>query len=206
MLKPTRREPTLLPEVQLFTPEVFKDYRGHFFESYSVHDPFDCLFVQDNESYSTHGVLRGMHFQKRYPQAKLVRVVRGNIWDVVIDVRVESPTFGRWEDFYLTELNHHQLFIPAGFAHGFLVLSTGAWITYKCNQLYYADDQYGVLFSDHELNIPWNDHLQSKVITSEQDAKWPTLAELRKELLADHGKLSKKLEVSQLQSTTSVHD
>jgi dTDP-4-dehydrorhamnose 3,5-epimerase len=184
-----------LPDACVLAPFVHRDSRGHFFESFIKYE-LESLglvqtdWVQDNESFSIHGVLRGLHFQKEHPQDKLVRVVKGRIWDVIVDVRLESPTFGQWDNYVLDDLKHDVLFVPKGFAHGFLTLSAGAHVVYKCSDFYYPADQHGILFSDHELNIPWQSKLLSKIIVSEQDQKWPTLSELRKELTKNHGKPS----------------
>lgn len=150
---------TALPEVRLVEPRVFADPRGFFLESFNVerfaHLGLPTEWVQDNHSRSTRDVLRGLHYQCRRPQGKLVRVVRGAIWDVAVDVRRGSPTFGRWVAETLSDENQHMLWIPPGFAHGFCVLSDVADVTYKCTALYDAEDDRGVLWNDPALQIPW---------------------------------------------------
>lgn len=145
--------PTAIPDVMLIEPRVFGDARGFFFESYNEHTFAEATglrlnFVQDNHSRSTKGVLRGLHYQIRQPQGKLVRVVRGSVFDVAVDVRKSSPTFGQWVGVELSESNHRQLWVPAGFAHGFLVTSDSADFLYKTTD-YYAPE--------HERCIAWND-------------------------------------------------
>jgi dTDP-4-dehydrorhamnose 3,5-epimerase len=194
---------TKFPDVKILVPKIHHDYRGHFFESFIEYELLGLgithkKFVQDNESLSNHSVLRGLHFQKKHPQEKLIRVVKGLIWNVVVDIRLDSPTFGQWEGGTLDSIDHHQVFVPSGFAHGFVVLSAGAYVLYKCSDFYYEDDQHGILFSDQDLNIPWQNQLSSKVIVSEQDKRWPTLAETRKELITDNGKLPKRDKVPTL--------
>lgn len=202
MLKPLAPLPKF-PEAFVLAPKVHKDHRGHFLESFLDYELRSLKitnkpFVQDNESFSVHGVLRGLHFQKVHPQEKLVRVVKGQIWDVIVDIRPSSATFGQWDSVVLDDKDHCMLFVPIGFAHGFVVLSVSAYVTYKCTDYYYADDQYGVLFCDHDLNIPWQDKLTSKLTVSEQDQRWPTLTELHKELSFAHGQPTQKYPMSKL--------
>lgn len=150
---------TLLPGVLLIAPDVIEDNRGFFQEVYSKQRYRDVgissIFVQDNHSRSSKGVLRGLHFQLNYPQGKLVRVVSGEVFDVAVDVRVGSPTFGEASWATLSGENHLQFYIPPGFAHGFCVLSEIADFEYKCTDYYHPDDEGGVLWSDSDLNIPW---------------------------------------------------
>lgn len=140
-------------------PQVFSDNRGCFFESFNLRDwqaaGLDIGFVQDNQSISAKGVLRGMHYQKKYPQAKLIRVVRGRIFDVCVDLRPGSKSFGAVFSIELSEANCRQLFIPAGFAHGFLSLEDNTHVCYKCDDFYHPDDEGGILWNDPELSIPW---------------------------------------------------
>jgi len=152
-------EPTDLPGVLLIEPRLLRDARGCVFESYH-RDRYAQMgvaasFVQDNHSHSVAGSLRGLHYQLARPQAKLVRVVRGAIWDVAVDIRVGSPTFGRWTAAELSVDNLRQMFIPAGFAHGFCVLDGDAEVEYKCGAYYQADDQHGIAWNDPALAIPW---------------------------------------------------
>lgn len=143
----------------VITPAVHGDSRGFFMETYSRRDMeaagLNCVFVQDNQSSSVKGVLRGLHFQKRYPQTKLVRVVRGEVFDVAVDLRKDSRTFGRYFGLLLSEENKKQLLIPKGFAHGFLVLSDVAELCYKCDDFYHADDEGGIAWNDPFLGITW---------------------------------------------------
>lgn len=150
---------TPLPGVLVIEPRVFADDRGHFFESYHA-DRYAAAgigdtFVQDNQSLSVAGTVRGMHYQLLQPQAKLVRVVRGEVFDVAADIRVGSPTFGRWFGVTLSAANRRQLYISAGYAHGFCVTSDVAEVAYKCSALYRADDQRGVVWNDATLAIAW---------------------------------------------------
>ncbi len=150
---------TDLPGVILIAPPVFADDRGYFLQTF--HQPqyreagIDLPFVQDNHSHSAQGVLRGLHYQLRKPQGKLIHVVRGEIFDVAVDIRRGSPTFGRWTGVILSEHNHHQLYVPPGFAHGFCVRSQTADVIYKCTDVYNPGDEYGILWSDPELAIDW---------------------------------------------------
>lgn len=143
----------------VITPEVHGDDRGFFMETYSQRDMeeagFRTVFVQDNQSMSRKGVLRGLHFQKEYPQTKLVRVIRGAVYDVAVDVRPSSDTFGMWYGIELTEENKKQFYIPRGFAHGFLVLSERAEFCYKCDDFYHPNDEGGLAWNDPEIGIAW---------------------------------------------------
>ena len=143
----------------LVTPAVHGDARGYFMETWSERDMkeagLDIRFVQDNQSASVKGVLRGLHFQKQYPQTKLVRVIRGEVFDVAVDLRKDSETFGRWHGELLSEENKKQFLIPRGFAHGFLVLSDRAEFCYKCDDFYHPDDEGGLAWNDPEIGIVW---------------------------------------------------
>ncbi len=143
----------------VITPAVHGDDRGTFVETYNRRDMEEAglhyTFVQDNQSSSVKGVLRGLHFQKRYPQAKLVRVIRGAVYDAAVDLRKGSATFGRYFGILLTEENRKQILIPKGFAHGFLVLSDRAEFCYKCDDFYHADDEGGVAWNDPDIGIDW---------------------------------------------------
>ncbi len=166
----------------ILEPHVFEDERGYFFESFSqrrfCEEVSDAIFVQDNESKSQYGVLRGLHFQKPpFAQAKLVRVVRGSVYDVALDMRYGSPTFGRHVGVVLSEENKRQLFIPRGFAHGFVVLSEEAVFQYKCDNYYMPDYEAGVLWSDPALKIDWQ-LPEDALILSEKDKKNKLLASM----------------------------
>lgn len=143
----------------VITPAVHGDSRGYFMETYSRRDMeeagIDVVFVQDNQSMSTKGVLRGLHFQKQYPQTKLVRVIKGAVYDLALDLRSDSDTFGKWYGIELTEENKKQILIPKGFAHGFLVLSDTAEFCYKCDDFYHPDDEGGIAWNDPEIGIVW---------------------------------------------------
>lgn len=170
---------TTIEGVVIIEPKVFGDQRGYFFESYSQQSFDEAVrkvrFVQDNESCSRYGVLRGLHFQKgRYAQSKLVRVVKGKVLDVAVDIRRGSPTFGRWVAVELSEENKRQLFIPRGFAHGFSVLSQEAIFQYKCDNLYAPQQEGAVAWNDPEIGIDWGLNPQD-VILSEKDSKHPLL-------------------------------
>lgn len=168
----------------------YGDRRGYFMETYKRPDfvagGIDCEFVQDNQSSSTRGVLRGMHFQMEHPQAKLVRVVRGAVFDACVDLRPGSPTWGRWEGAVLSAENRRQLFIPRGFAHGFLVLSEEAEFCYKCDDVYRPGDEGGLMWNDPEVGIEWpaleGDDVfdPSKLVLSDKDKLHPPLSNLKK--------------------------
>lgn len=140
-------------------PAVHGDSRGYFMETYSQRDMeengIDIVFVQDNQSMSAKGVLRGLHFQKNYPQTKLVRVIKGSVFDVAVDLRAGSKTYGKWYGVELTEENKKQFLIPKGFAHGFLVLSETAEFCYKCDDFYHANDEGGLAWNDPQIGIQW---------------------------------------------------
>ena len=143
----------------VITPAVHGDSRGYFMETYSQRDMEEngirTTFVQDNQSMSVKGVLRGLHFQKNYPQTKLVRVIQGRVFDVAVDLRKDSATFGKWYGIELTAENKKQFLIPRGFAHGFLVLSETAEFCYKCDDFYHANDEGGLAWNDPEIGIAW---------------------------------------------------
>ncbi len=166
---------------KLIEPKVFRDHRGFFLESYNrrafAEIGIDCDFVQDNHSKSAKGILRGLHYQVNRVQAKLVRAVRGEIFDVAVDIRPESPTFGQWIGEILTGENHRQLFVPRGFAHGFQVLSDTAEVFYKCDDYYSPQDERGVIWNDPDLAIDWPG--QAEPILSGKDQQNPTFKNLR---------------------------
>lgn len=167
--------------VKVITPQVFYDERGYFMETYQENDfkaaGIDVTFVQDNQSASKKGVLRGLHFQKQFPQDKLVRVIKGAVFDVAVDLREGSKTFGKWFGVELSEENKKQFFIPKGFAHGFLVLSDYAEFTYKCSDFYHPNDEGGIAYNDPEIGVEWPIEEGLELIMSEKDTKWGGLAE-----------------------------
>jgi len=173
-----------LPEVLLIEPMVFEDDRGFFMETYHMgkygEAGIDKPFVQDNHSHSRRFTLRGLHYQLKYPQAKLVYVISGEILDIAVDIRRGSPTFGRWTGTLLSDKNRRQLFVPAGFAHGFCVLSETADVIYKCTDLYTPGDEYGILWSDPTIDVVWP--IENPIL-SEKDAKNPELNEVPQEHL-----------------------
>jgi len=178
---------TRIPDVIVMRPTVREDARGFFFESYRA-DKFAALgiheiFVQDNHSKSGRGTLRGLHYQLRHPQAKLCRVVRGEVLDVAVDIRVGSPTFGQWVSATLSADNKLQIFIPRGFAHGFFTLSDSAEFLYKCSDFYRAEDEHGILWSDPDLAIEWG---ASDPLLSDKDKNYPTLARAPRENLPQY--------------------
>ena len=149
--------------------------KGDFFAAGQCYD-----FVQDNQSSSRKGVLRGLHFQKKYPQAKLVRVLKGAVYDVAVDLRKDSETYGQWMGIVLSEENKRQFMIPRGFAHGFLVISDYAEFAYKCDNAYHPEDEGGISYDDKDLNIDWEEQLgNAEIILSEKDKKHPCLKDVK---------------------------
>lgn len=175
--------PAELPGVLIVEPSVHQDGRGFFMESYHrdkyAEQGLTANFVQDNHSRSVRGVLRGLHYQLQYPQGKLVHVVRGEVFDVAVDIRQGSPDFGRWVGMILSEENHRQMYIPPGFAHGFCTLSETADFLYKCTDLYMPGDEYGVLWNDPDIGIDWP-AVECKL--SERDGDNPRLRDLSAKL------------------------
>lgn len=178
----------------VITPAVHGDSRGYFYESYNQNDMkengIDITFVQDNQSMSVKGVLRGLHFQKNYPQTKLVRVIKGEVFDVAVDLRKDSETYGKWHGEILSEENKKQFLVPRGFAHGFLVLSDVAEFCYKCDDFYHPNDEGGLAWNDPEIGIVWprvigNYHESASstgyriddkaLLLAEKDQKWKGL-------------------------------
>lgn len=163
-----------LNELILISPKVYNDERGFFYESYNNSKYDEILnnrkFVQDNVSRSKKGTLRGLHYQLKQPQAKLISVLRGEIFDVAVDIRVNSPTYSKWFGTILSDENHHQLFVPEGFAHGFYVLSEYADVQYKCSNFYNNVDEYGIAWNDSTINIEWP-LLNTPPLLSEKDKK-----------------------------------
>ena len=176
---------TKLKDVKIIEPDVFEDERGFFIESYSIEKykklGIDFNFIQDNHSLSVEaGVVRGLHFQRGDAvQTKLIRVVTGEVLDVVVDLRKGSPTYGQWESFILSEHNRRQLLVPRGFAHGFATLTPNVNFMYKCDNYYNAEADAGIIFNDKELGIDWQIDL-SKVVISEKDKNLPTFKEFEK--------------------------
>jgi dTDP-4-dehydrorhamnose 3,5-epimerase len=170
---------TSIEGVLIIEPEVFEDSRGFFMETYHrdryMTSGINRVFVQDNLSYSVQGTLRGLHYQIGTPQAKLVQVISGEIFDVAVDIRPDSPTFGKWTGFHLSGQNRRQLFISEGFAHGFCVLSEIAYFFYKCSDFFAPDDEGGILWSDPDIGIDWP---VEHPIISEKDKQYPCLAEI----------------------------
>jgi dTDP-4-dehydrorhamnose 3,5-epimerase len=171
--------PTDLPGLIIVEPVVHRDPRGYFLETfhsrkYGEHG-IPATFLQDNHSSSVHNTLRGLHLQVHKPQGKLVRVIEGEIWDVAVDVRRGSPTFGRWAGVHLSADNFRQVYVPPGFAHGFYVTSPSAQVEYKCTELYDPSDELGIAYNDATLAINWP---SSSPLLSDRDRKFPPLAEL----------------------------
>jgi dTDP-4-dehydrorhamnose 3,5-epimerase len=172
---------TSIEGVYIIEPTVFGDERGYFMETYHQGEfkeaGLDLNFVQDNQSKSTKGVIRGLHFQYKRPQGKLVRVIKGEVFDVAVDLRKNSSTYGKWEGVKLSEENKKQFYVPEGFAHGFLVLSEEAEFTYKCTDFYDAADEGGILWNDPDIGIAWPVDNIKEVNLSEKDKQWKTLEE-----------------------------
>jgi len=169
------------PEILLVEPDVFQDPRGFFMETwhaekYTQHG-LPAIFLQDNQSRSTRGVLRGLHYQLQHPQGKLVRVVSGEVFDVAVDIRRGSPWFGKWVGAVLSEENQQQLYVPPGFAHGFCTLSEQADFLYKCTDVYTAGDEYGIAWDDPDIGIEWP---QLDYLLSDKDLDNPRLSESNK--------------------------
>ena len=162
-------------------PTVFRDARGYFVETYNYNDfkaeGLDMVFVQDNQSMSVKGVLRGLHYQKQFPQGKLVRCVRGTVFDVAVDLRASSKTYGKWHGVELSAENKKQFYIPEGFAHGFIVLSDEAEFAYKCTDFYHPGDEGGLAWNDPEIGVEWPIEEGMELIISEKDQKWGGLSE-----------------------------
>ena len=173
---------TEIEDLYVIEPTVFGDHRGYFMETYNQKEfeeaSLDMIFVQDNESRSKKGVLRGLHFQKTKPQGKLVRVIEGEVFDVAVDLRRSSKTFGQWYGVLLTAENKKQFYVPEGFAHGFVVLSETATFVYKCTQLYDPTDEGGLMWNDPEIGINWQIPEGMEILLSDKDKKNPALKDL----------------------------
>ena len=170
---------TEIDGVYVIEPTVFGDNRGYFMETYNEADfrtaGLDYTFVQDNQSSSRKGVLRGLHFQKTHPQAKLVRVLKGEVYDVAVDLRRDSKTYGKWVGVLLSDENKCQFMIPRGFAHGFVVVSETAEFAYKCDEFYHPEDEGGIMWNDPDVGVEWPG--VGEIILSEKDKHHPTLSE-----------------------------
>ena len=181
-----KKNNTSIEGLYIIEPTVFEDERGYFLETYSKTE-FEKIgitteFVQDNQSKSKKGVLRGLHFQKQNSQAKLVRCIKGEVFDVAVDLRPNSSTYGKWEGVIISEENKKMFMIPKGFAHGFLVLSDEAEFVYKCDDVYNHNAEGGLKWNDRDVNIKWPIDAISNcdILTSTKDENWPSLEELRK--------------------------
>ena len=167
-----------IPDIKLVKNNIFNDDRGRFIESYKkkVYESngINFSFVQDNLVYSKKNVLRGLHYQKKFPQGKLVSAISGEIFDIAVDIRKESKYYGQWIGKIISDKNCHQLYVPPGFAHGYCVLSDYAVVMYKCTEYYHESDQYGIIWNDKDISIDWP--IDSPIL-SEKDSKLPTLNE-----------------------------
>ena len=174
---------TKIKDVYIIDVKTYGDNRGYFMETYKESDfkaaGLDYNFVQDNQSSSRKGVLRGLHFQKTHPQAKLVRVLKGEVFDVAVDLRKNSPTYGQWVGVVLSEENKRQFMIPRGFAHGFVVMSDYAEFAYKCDDLYHPEDEGSIMWNDPAIGIEWPE--VGEIILSEKDKVHPSLADSKTE-------------------------
>ena len=175
---------TPIKGLYVIEPTVHGDDRGYFVETYNQNDMAEAglnmVFVQDNQSMSRKGVLRGLHFQKQYPQGKLVRVIKGSVFDVAVDLRKSSDTYGKWYGVELTEENKKQFFIPKNFAHGFLVVSDYAEFCYKCTDFYAPGDEGGIMWNDPEIGVEWPLPEGMEPILSERDKVWGKFSELKR--------------------------
>ena len=175
---------TALPDVFLIEPDVFKDDRGFFMETYHqrkyAEGGIGQVFIQDNYSHSRYGILRGLHYQLKNAQGKLILVITGEIFDIVVDIRLGSPKFGQWLGTYLSAENRRQIFVPEGFAHGFIVLSDSVDVIYKCTDFYNPGDEYGIFWADPTIGIDWP--IRNPIL-SDKDSKNPKLSEIPEELL-----------------------
>jgi dTDP-4-dehydrorhamnose 3,5-epimerase len=174
---------TKINGVYIIEPKVFGDHRGYFMETYNYEDfkkaGLDMVFIQDNQSKSKKGVLRGLHYQKPNPQGKLVRVINGEVFDVAVDLREDSPTYGNWEGVILNSENKKQFYIPEGFAHGFVVLSEEAEFVYKCTEFYHPENEGSIIWNDPDIGIEWPIEDINTVLLSEKDRNAQTFKEYK---------------------------
>jgi dTDP-4-dehydrorhamnose 3,5-epimerase len=172
-----------IEDMYIIEPSVYGDDRGYFMETYNKeefnHAGLTMNFVQDNQSKSKKGVLRGLHFQKEHPQGKLVRVLSGKVFDVGVDLRSASETYGQWQGVILSGENKKQFYVPEGFAHGFLVLSDTATFSYKCTDFYHPEDEGGIIWDDRDININWPLEDIDKILLSDKDKELSSLAETK---------------------------
>jgi len=177
-------EDSKISGIKIITPQIYKDNRGYFFESYNANDfkklGLPTIFLQDNQAYSFKSTIRGLHYQLKYQQGKLVRVIQGEVYDVAVDIRQGSPTFGKFEGVHLSDKNNKIMYIPEGFAHGYAVLSETAIFQYKCTEIYHSEDEYGLLWNDKELKIQWP---VKNPILSEKDKSLPILQLINENIL-----------------------
>lgn len=177
---------TGIKDLYVIEPTVFGDNRGYFMETYNDEfkpyikhlDGTSAEFVQDNQSKSKKGVLRGLHFQKQNPQGKLVRCLEGEVYDVAVDLRKDSETYGKWYGVLLSEENKKQFYLPEGFAHGFVVLTDTATFAYKCTRLYDPTDEGGIMWNDPDIGVDWNITADMEILLSEKDKKNPRFADM----------------------------
>lgn len=173
---------TAIEGVVVIEPQVFGDKRGYFMETYNQRAMneagLDMVFVQDNQSSSVKGVLRGLHFQKQHPQGKLVRAIKGAVYDVAVDLRKGSKTYGKWHGELLSEENKKQMYIPEGFAHGFYVVSDYAEFCYKCTDFYHPEDEGGIAWDDPDIGVEWPIDETAELIMSDKDKKWGRLKDM----------------------------
>ncbi len=175
---------TTIKGVKVITPHVHIDSRGYFFESFNAVDfkkiGLPAKFLQDNQAFSKKGTLRGLHYQLKYPQGKLVRVIQGEVFDIAVDIRLDSPTFGKYTGVRLSDKNNKIMYLPEGMAHGYVVLSETAIFQYKCTEIYHPEDEYGILWNDQDINIQWP---INNPILSKKDKSLPTLQLINKKHL-----------------------
>jgi dTDP-4-dehydrorhamnose 3,5-epimerase len=182
-----RKHELAIPGVCELRPRIFRDSRGFFIETYNQKEFAEASitdsFVQDNHSSSIEKTIRGLHYQLQHAQAKLCRVIEGEVLDVAVDIRVGSPYFGKWVSVVLSAEEQNQIYIPRGFAHGYLALSKTVQFLYKCSDLYHPDDEHGILWNDPEIAIPWN---VTNPIVSDKDSRFTTLSQTPREFLPQY--------------------
>ena len=177
-------EDSKISGIKIITPKIYKDDRGYFFESFNANDfkklGLPIKYLQENQAYSKKGTIRGLHYQLKYPQGKLVRVIQGEVFDVAVDIRRGSPTFGKYDGLHISDKNNKIMYIPEGFAHGYVVLSETAIFQYKCTEIYHPEDEYGLLWNDKDLKIQWP---VINPILSNKDKSLPSLQFVNKKYL-----------------------